>query len=144
MDEQVGAVEEVLEELEAGNKTVVTALNKVDQVDLTDPALQERLQDALAAYPNAVAISAQTGAGLDELREMLDRVLYAQMAPVDVLIPYDHGELVAFFHQYGFVEREEHTVDGTRLQGRMPVELAGRFADYWVNVQSPVTQSSNH
>lgn len=135
MDEQVGAVEEVLEELEAGNKTVVTALNKVDRIDLSDPAMQERLDEALAAYPNAVAISAQTGAGLAELRAKLDRVLYAQMAPVDVLIPYDHGELVSFFHQYGFVEQEEHTVDGTRLQGRMPVELAGRFADYWVRVQ---------
>lgn len=132
MDEQVGAVEEVLEELEAGNKTVITALNKVDCVDLTDPEEQQRLADALDAYPNAVAISAQTGEGLDELRTLIDDVLYAQMAPLNVLIPYQHGELVAFFHQYGFVESEEHTEDGTHLTGRMPVELAGRFADYWV------------
>ncbi|MCB0061193.1 MAG: GTPase HflX [Caldilineaceae bacterium] len=132
MDEQVGAVEEVLEELEAGNKTVVTALNKVDQVDLTDPEQQARLTDALAAYPNAVAVSALTGEGLDDLHTMIDEVLYAQMAPVDVLIPYAHGELVAFFHQHGFVESEDHTADGTHLTGRMPVELAGRYADYWM------------
>jgi GTP-binding protein HflX len=132
MDEQVGAVEEVLEELEAGGKTMITALNKVDRIDLTDPAQQERLADALAAYPNAVVVSAQTGEGLEELRTTLDDVLYAQMAPVDVLIPYAHGELVSFFHKHGFVEAEEHTGDGTHLTGRMPVELAGRFADYWV------------
>ncbi|MCB0123749.1 MAG: GTPase HflX, partial [Caldilineaceae bacterium] len=132
MDEQVGAVEEVLEELEAGDKTVITALNKVDRIDLTDPAEKERLAEALAAYPNAVAVSAQTGEGLDALRTMIDDVLYAQMAPIDVLIPYAHGELVSFFHQYGFVEREEHTAEGTHLSGRMPVQLAGRFADYWV------------
>ena len=132
MDEQVGAVEEVLEELEAGNKLVITALNKVDQVDLTDPAQAERLRDALAAYPNAVAISAQTGEGLDTLRTLMDDLLHAQMAPVDVLIPYNHGELVSFFHQYGFVETEEHLAEGTHLTGRMAIELAGRFANYWV------------
>ncbi|MEZ4683841.1 MAG: GTPase HflX [Caldilineaceae bacterium] len=134
MDEQVGAVEEVLEELEAGDKTVITALNKLDRVDLSDPDEQARLEEALAAYPNAVAVSALTGEGLDDLRTVIDEVLYNQMAPVDVLIPYSHGELVSFFHQYGFVEAEEHTADGTHLSGRMPVELAGRFADYWVTL----------
>lgn len=132
MDEQVGAVEEVLEELEAGGKTVITALNKVDRVDLADPEQQARLEDALAAYPHAVVVSALSGEGLADLRTMIDEVLYAQMAPVDVLIPYDHGELVAFFHQHGFVELEDHTADGTHLTGRMPVELAGRYADYWM------------
>lgn len=132
MDEQVGAVEEVLEELEAGSKTVITALNKVDRVDLTITEEMDRLQDALNAYPNAVAVSAQTGEGLDDLRKMIDDVLYAQMTPIDVLIPYSHGELVSFFHQHGFVEHEDHTELGTHLSGRMPAQLAGRFADYWI------------
>lgn len=131
MDEQAGAVEEVLEELEAGNKLVITALNKLDRIDLEDPEQQARLQDALDAYPNAVAVSALTGQGLEELRVKIDDVLYAQMAPVDVLIPYKHGELVSLFHEHGFVEQEEHTADGTHLKGRLPVSLAGRYADYW-------------
>ncbi|MEZ4731830.1 MAG: GTPase [Caldilineaceae bacterium] len=131
MDEQVGAVEEVLEELEAGNKPVITALNKVDRLDLTQPAEQERVNMALAAYPNAVVVSALTGEGLDALRTKIDDVLYDQMAPIHVLIPYNHGELVSFFHEHGVVEQEEHTADGTRLLGRMPVNLAGRYADYW-------------
>lgn len=132
MDEQVGAVEEVLEELEAGNKLVITALNKVDRLDLQQPEQQERIRTALAAYPNAVVVSATTGEGLEALRTKIDDVLYAQMAPVNVLIPYKHGELVSFFHEHGFVEKEEHTADGTHLIGRMPVNLAGRYADYWM------------
>lgn len=131
MDEQVGAVEEVLEELEAGDKLVVTALNKADRVDLTDEEQQARVKEALAAYPNAVVVSALTGVGLDDLRAKIDYVLYNQMAPVDVLIPYKHGELVAFFHEHGFIEQEEHTGDGTHLVGRLPVNLAGRYANYW-------------
>lgn len=131
MDEQVGAVEEVLEELEAGDKLVITALNKADRVDLTDAEQQARVKEALAAYPNAVVVSALTGAGLDDLRTTIDQVLYNQMAPVDVLIPYKHGELVAYFYEHGFVEEEEHTADGTHLIGRMPANLAGRYATYW-------------
>ncbi|MBX3012366.1 MAG: GTPase HflX [Caldilineaceae bacterium] len=132
MDEQVGAVEEVLEELEAGNKLVITALNKVDRIDRDAPEQEDRIADALAAYPNAVVVSAMTGEGLDALRTKIDDLLYAQMAPIDVLIPYKHGELVSFFHEHGFVEQEEHTADGTHLTGRIPVSLAGRYADYWI------------
>lgn len=131
MDEQVAAVEEVLEELGAGEKTVITALNKLDAVDLEDREQAERLRSALADSPNAVAISALTGQGLDDLRTMIDDVLRQQMAPIDVIIPYAHGELVALLHEHGFIEREEHGENGTHLVGRVPVELAGRYVDYW-------------
>ena len=55
------------------------------------------------------------------------------MPRVDVLIPYDHGELVALMHEHGVVESEEHTELGTHLVGRLPTELAGRYAYYWSN-----------
>ncbi|MCL4862280.1 MAG: GTPase HflX [Caldilineaceae bacterium] len=131
MDEQVAAVEEVLEELGAGDKTVITALNKVDVLSLDDPAAQANLQTALAEHPNAVALSALTGVGLDDLRRQLDRVVRQQMAPVDVFIPYAQGELLALAHEHGFVELEEHGDEGTHLVGRLPIALAGRYAAYW-------------
>jgi GTP-binding protein HflX len=131
MEEQVAAVEEVLEELGAGEKTVITALNKIDLLDLTDPADREKVQTALADYPNAVALSALTGQGLDDLRAKIDHFLRQQMAPIDVVIPYSHGELVALAHENGFIEREEHKEEGTHLVGRLPIELAGRYAEYW-------------
>jgi GTP-binding protein HflX len=131
MEEQVAAVEEVLEELGAGEKKVITALNKVDALDLSDPATNDYLQNAQADHPNAVVISALTGQGLDELRARIDQVIRQQMAPVDVLIPYTHGELVALAHEHGFIELEEHEEGGTHLVGRLPVELAGRYVEYW-------------
>jgi GTP-binding protein HflX len=131
MEEQVAAVEEVLEELGAGLKPVVTALNKLDALDLNDPADVDHVQTALADYPNAVAISALTGQGLDDLRQKVDQVLRQQMAPIDVVIPYNHGELVALVHEHGHVEQEEHGADGTHLVGRLPVALAGRYAEFW-------------
>jgi GTP-binding protein HflX len=136
-EEQVAAVEEVLEELGAGDKQQVTALNKIDRLDRSDPAVESRLQAALRDYANAVAISARTGEGFDDLLAMLDEVLRRRMVPVDLLIPYAHGDLVALAHSHGFIEHEEHLESGTRLQGRVPVGLAGRFAAYWFDRQDP-------
>lgn len=131
MDEQVGAVEEVLEELGAGNKTVITALNKIDRLDLTDEAVAERLQAALEEYPNAVAVSALTGQHIDRLLQTVDDVVRARMVSVDVLIPYSRGELVSHFYEHGYVESEDHTPEGTHLTGDLPVQIAGQYSDFW-------------
>ncbi len=130
-DEQEAAVEEVLEDLGAGEKPIVTALNKIDRLSLDDPEAGERLRRARLEYTNPVAISARTGEGLDQLLQTIDEVLRQRMVPVDVLIPYGEGELVALIHTHGFVEQEEHRPEGTRVVGRLPVELAGRLRDYY-------------
>jgi GTP-binding protein HflX len=130
-DDQVAAVEEVLETLGASGRPVVTALNKTDRLDLDDATDGGQLNRALAEYPNAIAISAATGYGIDTLLGRIDRVLRRQMIPVDVLIPYAQGDLVSLFHQHGFVELEEHTESGTHLSGRLPPQLAGRYSTYW-------------
>ena len=82
-------------------------------------------------YPGAVVISAQNGWGIDTLLDAIDAELRHHMAPVDLLIPYARGELVSYIHEHGIVDQEEHTGDGTHLMGRLPVELAGRFAPFW-------------
>ncbi len=130
-DEQVAAVEEVLEELGAGEKPVVTALNKADLLDRDDPDVQERLAHGLRAYPNAVLMSALQQEGVGDLLETVAGQLRQTMVPVRLLIPYTHGELVSRFHEYGHVDKEEYTEDGTRMLGRLPTEMAGRFRSYF-------------
>jgi len=130
MDEQVAAVEEVLESLGAGNKTIVTALNKVDKLDLSQAEDEELVNEAMQSYPNAVVISAMTGIGLDELSSQIDEVLRKRMAIVNARIPYARGELVALMHEHGFIDVEEYEETGTRLQGRIPASLANRFSEY--------------
>jgi GTPase len=132
MEEQVAAVEEVLDELGAGDKPVVVALNKLDRLHLSDPAQAQHLAEVQAEHPQSVAISALTGQGIDDLLTAIDQALKHHMAAVNVLIPYERGELVSLMHEHGVVENEDHTEHGTHLQGRLPVELAGRFARYWV------------
>jgi GTP-binding protein HflX len=101
----------------------VTALNKIDLLD--DPS---KLDTSL--YPNAVSVSALHKTGLDALREKIAEVLATRMEPVEVLIPFDKGELVELFHRRGHVEREEHQEKGTLLVGRLPRSLRGYFARY--------------
>lgn len=132
-DEQVAAVEEVLEELGVGDKPVITALNKVDLLDTNDPEVAAWLTTAQTEYPGAVAISALRGKGIPTLLEAIDSWwLRHEMVPVRLLIPYNHGDLVAQFHEYGHVETEEYTDEGTVLVGRLPAAMAGRYADYWL------------
>jgi len=130
-DEQVAAVEEVLEELGAGEKPVVTALNKADLLDRDDLDVQMKLAQALEAYPNAVLMSALRGEGVADLLETVASHLRKSMVPVRLLIPYSQGELVSRFHEYGHVDKEEYTEEGTRMLGRLPVEMAGRFRRYF-------------
>lgn len=131
-DEQVAAVEEVLEELGAGDKPVVTALNKIDLLDMSDPEVQTWLNTAQAEYTDTVLISALHGQGVPELLAVVDDRLRQEMVPVRMLIPYNHGELVSLFHEHGHVEHEEYTGEGTILSGRLPAALAGRLAEYWL------------
>lgn len=128
MEEQVAAVEEVLEEIGAGEKTVVTALNKIDLLDLGGETMPLRLMEALEEYPYAVALSALTGEGLERLESMADEVLRRRMLRVDALVPYAQAELVALIHEHGYLELEDHTDEGTHVIGWLPINLAGRFA----------------
>jgi GTP-binding protein HflX len=124
--EQANTVMEVLVELEATEQPVITALNKVDAL----PAAEGRGESLADLPPNSVAISALTGDGLPELVGLIERVLAEELVDIYALIPYRSGELVALLHQRGVIEREEHTADGTIVQGRIPADLVGRYRAY--------------
>ena len=118
---------------------MVVAFNKVDRLNLTDETQAAELAALVAEFPNSVVISVLRGWGIAELAAAVDRTLKHHMVAVDVLIPYTRGDLVALVHEHGYVEHEEHTAEGTHLVGRLPLELAGRYAAFWakIQVQSP-------
>jgi GTP-binding protein HflX len=121
--EQSETVSEVLAELHAADKPRVTALNKIDLLEEPDT-----LDNSL--YPNAVAISALKQKGLQTLQEKIAEVLAANMDRVNVRIPFHNGDLVELFHRRGYIDREEHEVDGVRIVGRIPRSLHGYYAPF--------------
>jgi GTPase len=110
------------------------ALNKVDVLS-NDITLQ--LPDAAAALP-MVRVSALKGDGIDELLYCISENLLLQFVSLDVLIPYNRGELVALFHQYGTIEHESYEENGTRLRGYMPGNHSGPFT----SLQNVLPQSA--
>ena len=86
----------------------------------------------LAEYPNAVAVSATTGDGIQDLLQRLADIHRVSTVDIEVEIPYDDSRLVALFHEYGRVEEESFGQSGTRLRGAVPSALAGRFDAYRV------------
>jgi GTP-binding protein HflX len=121
---QAEAVLETLEEIGAVDKPLISALNKTDRLPIPDDVLR-----FIPRFPNSVAISALTGVGLPALLGRIEEVIEAQMVWLDVLIPYELGELVALFHRRGLIDREEHTEEGTHVVGRIPCGLMGRFEE---------------
>jgi GTP-binding protein HflX len=119
---QAEAVFETLEDIGAAGKRTLGVLNKMDRVS-------ER-PEPLALVPgltDTVAISALKAQGLDALLARVEAVLEEQMVRLDVIVPYESGELVDLFHRRGLIDQEEHTETGTRIVGRVPRVLAGRF-----------------
>lgn len=128
-ERQAGTVTQVLEELGAGDKPVVMALNKVDLLDA------EALRERRRLFPNGVPISALKGWGLEDLLARVEEALRERMVPVTVHIPYGRDDLVAVFHRMGVVEDERYTEQGTWLMGRVPPNVAGWLDAYRVDGQ---------
>jgi GTP-binding protein HflX len=120
---QIAAVEEVLEEIGAVGLPMVLALNKIDRL-LADTPLEF---GGIAGTLPRVSVSARSGAGVEALLGCISETLMAQFDALDVTIPYDRGDLVAQFHQFGKIDLEEYRETGTHLRGYMPANHSGLF-----------------
>ncbi len=119
---QAEAVQVTLAEIDAEHVPVITVLNKIDR--LSDPAAA---RNALVQFPQAVAISARTGEGIGDLLDMLRSTLYETFTPILVRLPYQQGQLISLFHEYGQIERLDHGRKGVLIQGRIPGRLVAQF-----------------
>jgi GTP-binding protein HflX len=121
---QIDAVREVLREIGADKVTEIVVINKSDAAD---PLALARLQ---RREPQSVVVSAHTGAGVQELLAAIEENLPRFECEVQVLVPYDRGDVVARVHDQGEVFTQEHTAEGTALHARVPMSLAGELARY--------------
>ena len=122
-DRQIEAVHGVLREIGAGDIPEQLVINKTD---VADPVAINRL---LELHPGSVAASAVTGAGTDALANAVTAILAETSDEVDLVIPYDRGDLVALVHEIGRVSATEHTDSGTRLAAQIPSTELHRFSD---------------
>ncbi|MCB8935775.1 MAG: GTPase HflX [Candidatus Promineofilum sp.] len=123
--EQIEAVEDTLAELEVDHLPLVIALNKADQ--LIDREATVRDLDLSAS---AALVSAKTGQGIDELLILIEAAMVQLLQPIEILLPYERGDLLSLFYERGQVDEEKHTGDGVHLFGRVPKRLIPVFEAY--------------
>jgi GTP-binding protein HflX len=116
---------EVLDELGARDKTVVTVLNKIDLV--TDP-------DQLAAlerrFPDAIPLSAATGEGVERLLRHCSTVLADRVRRHRFRIPQHRADLVSLLHREGKVLATEYEGNDILVSAVVPAAVAGRLQHF--------------
>ena len=121
LHEMLAAVDDVLDEVGAGDRPRLLALNKVDLLD------EGRRRELGFRFPDAVQVSGETGEGLDELRDTIEARFLRTLEPMDLLVPYDEGGSLSELHELaGELERED-TAEGVRIRARVPAAAAPRF-----------------
>jgi GTPase len=121
---QIRAVREVLAEIGALDVSEQLVFNKIDAAH---PDMLARLR---RLAPDALFVSARTGAGLDKLQAVVDERLPRPDVEVTALIPYARGDLVARIHQGGDVLSTDHRPEGTLVNARVNSDLAAVLRPY--------------
>jgi GTP-binding protein HflX len=122
-DGQIAAVREVLAEIDADTVPELLVFNKLD-------AAPDAADDLVARHPGSVAISAGTGAGIDGLLTALADRLRAITAVVELLVPYERGDVLAAVHREGEVVSTFHDTDGVRVRARLSDASVGRLGEF--------------
>ncbi|MEV8454818.1 GTPase HflX [Streptomyces sp. NPDC052095] len=123
-EEQLAAVREVVREVGAVDVPEIVVINKADAAD---PLVLQRL---LRIEKHAIAVSARTGAGIDELLQLIDAELPRPSVEIEALVPYIQGGLVSRVHAEGELVSEEHTSEGTLIRARVHEELAAELSSF--------------
>lgn len=124
-DLQRDAVQEVLDELGASEKPIITVFNKADRVQE-----QYALRELVAKTPNSCYISARTAEGINHLMDRIVATVHSLLVPVKLRIPYSRSDLVAQCYEYGRVSRAEYRADHIYVEAGVTRDLAGRIAEY--------------
>jgi GTPase len=129
--EAIAAVDSVLEEIGAGSAPRLVAFNKADLLDPDDA------RELTIREPGSIAISALSGAGLDQLRDRIAAAFEETLRQVELLLPYSEGGALAELHELaGDLEREDRA-EGVLVRARIPAALTHRFADFALNGAGP-------
>ncbi len=122
MADQIEAVRKVLAELGCADKPTVMAFNKADLVHD-----RELLAEKVAREGNAVAISAFTGEGLDDLLLLVRDRLEQALVSIELTIPWNAQDLLSEVHTRGRVLSEQFEQNGVALSARVPIDVAERL-----------------
>ena len=119
-EDHARVVMQVLEELGAADRPMLTVFNKMDRVTEDDsPALHARAKEIA---PDSVFVSAVVEDGLEPLRRALLAVVRKLKPVTELRIPASDGRLLAELHRTGEVLEQTH--DGNEMIVRVRLDAA--------------------
>ena len=122
MDEQMFVVYQTLKELGVENKKVVTLFNKQDKVE------EEKIfRDFQADY--VLKISARTGQGLTEFKEVMEKILTENQIYLERNYGYQEAGKIQLIRKYGQLLVEEYTSEGIHVKARVPAGIYGKIEE---------------
>jgi len=120
MDMQMQTVYDTLQELEVGDKPILTAFNKIDLVSQEQP-----LKDLHA--DKTVRISAKQNMGIEEMLGLLSDMLKENKMLLEEVFPYEEGGRAALLRKYGQILEEEYRNDGIFIRAYLDREYRYLF-----------------
>ena len=118
-EKQMHVVYDTLIQLGASGKKMITLFNKQDEPQA------ERLTDHRADY--SLRISAKTGEGLEELKELLGELLSSEMIYIERIVPYEQAGMIQLIRKQGQLLTEDYREAGIAITARIPMEIYSRI-----------------
>ena len=127
--EQAQVVERLIHELGVADKPRLEVFNKCDRVP----------GEILPHGEDRVAISAKTGAGLDQLLAAIERRLDTGKRRVTIHLPYDKGGVLDMLYREAKVEQVEYgaTIDVTAVCTHKTIGRLGPLVEGWTSYKEP-------
>ena len=143
-EQQIESVVEVLKELDAVSKPTLYVFNKADRLKAPGTEMDERAGEGLTPAQEAmmlhgregICVSAQTGANLDELQQLIERFFSEQQVRMELLIPFAKGRLLTELHDLHAVRETDYTEAGTLVKVSLPASKRARFEPYEVHLDN--------
>ncbi|MCI4660123.1 GTPase HflX [Cryobacterium breve] len=121
---QLATVREVISEVGAREIPELVVFNKSDLVSDDDRLVLRGL------WPKGIFVSARTGEGIDEVLAAVADLLPRPSIELDLLIPYERGDLIAILHAQGTILSTDYAETGTRVRALVTTEIQSLFAPF--------------
>ena len=116
MDKQMYIVYDTLRNLEVEGKKIITAFNKTDRIGQPEPLHDFRAE-------RTVHISAKYGDGLEDLKNILEKILREEKDFLECTIPYRDVGVIQKIREKGELLSEEYREDGIFVRAWVPKEF---------------------
>jgi len=131
IEQMIGAVTDVLQEIEADRIKTLLVLNKIDRLN------KDALEELQLSFPHAYFCSAREGDGLPELKAVVKKEIEQAYTPIKLLIPYQDSDRIPQLHDVAAEIRQQSREEGTYIEALVPSAVASRYSKWSYDSAQP-------